>query len=1061
MLRQFLAFFFSILILCLFVQPAPSFAQSSFALSFDGLDDLARIEDDSLLSGGPGKSLTVEAWVKLSQVDGNHPIIEKFLDANWKDWGIMIDAGKLTVGIETDGDNWEYQAGSVSANVWTYLAFAFDNAADTVRLFINGVEVGSASQTKDMPDTEAPILLAKRAYTDTYTAGSVDEVRIWNYARSSSQLQAEMNRVLQGNEPGLIGYWRFDEGDGQISADWTGNNNPIRLGASDESDAGDPTWVVSDAPLTGQPFVLVVSPNGGEHLLVGEDFKIKWSASSSIAKVAIAFSPDSGFTWITIVKGVTNDGRYVWTVPDMRSPNCLIRIADATDDDPFDVSDGTFSIGSALFTDVTAIAGIGVDSSGTHGVAVADVNGDDYPDIFINSQEDNKIPANQYKGNYLFLNNADGTFQRFDAQAGVQDEASYAHAGIFFDMDHDGDYDLAIGHGLDGLSRRGLFQNNGDGTFVQVDAISGFEESGDIGTRSIVVGDMNGDGLLDIHFASFDGYDTEGYFGEGNGRFSRMYGLNDRDRAIQGMTMADMDGDGDLDVLMGSLTSTDGIAYYQNDGTGQFTRIFGAGLPETGSASTANVADVNRDGALDVFITPEQMSQSELYLSTANGYVLSQNFPTIPDANCFGGCGNSNGVFGDFDNDGDWDLLLPAGVKKIWLNDGNGVFTGLPDEESGVLFEVRDARFPALLDYDRDGDLDVVITQHDGSAHLFRNNTNNQQWVRVEAKGPLSDRGGFGTKVWLYENGYMGDPAHLIAYSEAMASAGYCIQNEPILHFGLGHRAVADLRAQLIDGTVLDFPNLTAGQSLQIFVNRIDTLRVLEGSGERGSSGNSVFVELVNTSSITGLQFELTDTPDFLTMTAVKTTNRTQGFSISMDVSGSIQLSSSTGATIAPGSGPVIEVLYDVSSTAYVSEIVLQLLNVTILDGNGQQIQSPVLVGNVFRVQLSVGVESSSLNPPQFYSLEKNYPNPFRATTVNAETGIAYQLPQRSHVKLAVYDLLGRELKILVNQAQEPGTYQVWWDGRDHRGGLLPSGIYIYRLEAGNFHRSQRLLMIK
>jgi hypothetical protein len=225
-----------------------------FGLSFDGINDAGRIPDKPLLSGGPGKSLTVEAWVKLARVDGGFPIVLKYLDGDQKDWGLFVDTGKLGVAIESNGDNWVYLAGSVLAGVWTHVAFTFDNAANIVRLYINGIEAGAGfPQLKDMPDTPAPVLFGANPYNSAYLAGTLDEVRIWNYARQDSELRADKNRVLSGTEPGLIGYWRFDEGNGQLARDVTGNGNDMQLGTTAAADAGDPSWVISDAPVVADP----------------------------------------------------------------------------------------------------------------------------------------------------------------------------------------------------------------------------------------------------------------------------------------------------------------------------------------------------------------------------------------------------------------------------------------------------------------------------------------------------------------------------------------------------------------------------------------------------------------------------------------------------------------------------------------------------------------------------------------------------------------------------------------------------------------------------------------
>ena len=90
------------------------------------------------------------------------------------------------------------------------------------------------------------------------------------------------------------------------------------------------------------------------------------------------------------------------------------------------------------------------------------------------------------------------------------------------------------------------------------------------------------------------------------------------------------------------------------------------------------------------------------------------------------------------------------------------------------------------------------------------------------------------------------------------------------------------------------------------------------------------------------------------------------------------------------------------------------------------------------------------------FGLGENYPNPF-----NAQTLIPYQLAQAGPVRLAIYDMLGRQVAVLVNGEQEPGSYQVVWDGRDQRGEAVATGIYFYRIEAGPFRSVRKLLLVR
>jgi len=88
---------------------------------------------------------------------------------------------------------------------------------------------------------------------------------------------------------------------------------------------------------------------------------------------------------------------------------------------------------------------------------------------------------------------------------------------------------------------------------------------------------------------------------------------------------------------------------------------------------------------------------------------------------------------------------------------------------------------------------------------------------------------------------------------------------------------------------------------------------------------------------------------------------------------------------------------------------------------------------------------------PELYTLSQNYPNPF-----NPKTGIRFQVPGVSDVRLAVYDILGREVAVLVNERKAPGRYEVSFDGS-----TLSSGVYFYRLAAGDFTQTKRLMLLK
>ena len=104
-----------------------------------------------------------------------------------------------------------------------------------------------------------------------------------------------------------------------------------------------------------------------------------------------------------------------------------------------------------------------------------------------------------------------------------------------------------------------------------------------------------------------------------------------------------------------------------------------------------------------------------------------------------------------------------------------------------------------------------------------------------------------------------------------------------------------------------------------------------------------------------------------------------------------------------------------------------------------------------------VGIaRSDDVNLPKQFELGQNYPNPFNPTTI-----IPFALPASEQVLLIIYDILGRKVKKLVNQQLPPGQYKVSWDGRDDFGNFVSTGIYIYRIRAGNYHETRKMLFIR
>jgi len=93
---------------------------------------------------------------------------------------------------------------------------------------------------------------------------------------------------------------------------------------------------------------------------------------------------------------------------------------------------------------------------------------------------------------------------------------------------------------------------------------------------------------------------------------------------------------------------------------------------------------------------------------------------------------------------------------------------------------------------------------------------------------------------------------------------------------------------------------------------------------------------------------------------------------------------------------------------------------------------------------------------PREFALSQNYPNPFNPITV-----IEYALPKASEVKIQIYNILGQKVRSLVDEPQEPGYKRVHWDGKDDRGNEVSSGVYFYRIVAGDFVKSKKMTVLK
>jgi hypothetical protein len=223
-------------------------------LRYDGVHDFVQVPASPSLQ--PTAGLTLEGWINFAgPANGiGRMVIAKPAGSGFYDsFGLWYDYGTLrgVAGNPAMETAPVYYAWAPLANVWYHVAYTYDAGTGVQRLFLNGMEVASNTSTPNILDYDAhPLLLGGDLDYDQLGGrwyGDLDELRVWNVVRSPAEIQAAMNHPLSGTEPGLVGYWRLDEGSGSTVTDSSGHQNTGTLGGGNT--VAMPAWVVSTAPV--------------------------------------------------------------------------------------------------------------------------------------------------------------------------------------------------------------------------------------------------------------------------------------------------------------------------------------------------------------------------------------------------------------------------------------------------------------------------------------------------------------------------------------------------------------------------------------------------------------------------------------------------------------------------------------------------------------------------------------------------------------------------------------------------------------------------------------------
>ena len=461
------------------------------------------------------------------------------------------------------------------------------------------------------------------------------------------------------------------------------------------------------------------------------------------------------------------------------------------------------------FTDVTAKAGLSHHGWG-QGVCVGDYDNDGFDDLFVS----------YFGKNVLYHNNGDGTFTDVTDKAGVGGNGKRWNTGCaFVDYDRDGKLDLFVANYIDldlatapvpesgpclykgvmvacgppGLKggKNLLFHNNGDGTFTDVSESSGILSSNGTFGLGVLTADFDNDGWPDIYVAN-DSSPSALYQNKKNGKFEDIAVIagcalspDGKPQAGMGVSAADYDLDGNLDIVKTNFAGDTPSLYHNMGGANFEDTTFTAGL----GAHTQYLGwgcgffDFDNDGWADILICNGHVYPEVEQLKTEAGY---------------------------------------AQRKLLYRNLRNGKFEEVTDMAGPGITTPNACRGCAFGDFDNDGDIDMVVNSVNGLPQLLRcDSTSGNNWIKVKAIGTKSNRSGIGARVTCTAT-FPGDTKPHRQIDEIRSGGGYFSQSDLRVHFGLG-------KADKVDVLEIRWPSGQVDTMKEIAVNQ--GIFVKEGTG--------------------------------------------------------------------------------------------------------------------------------------------------------------------------------------------------------------------------------------
>ncbi|MFK7833004.1 MAG: FG-GAP-like repeat-containing protein [Winogradskyella sp.] len=498
------------------------------------------------------------------------------------------------------------------------------------------------------------------------------------------------------------------------------------------------------------------------------------------------------------------------------------------------------SICAQVFERVENTVGLGILEE-NNGVAVADYDGDNDLDIFVVAKAKDD-PNSQKTISRLFRNENNGAFTDVTESAGFDNLLSQEEGGDEFfgldghksgafwgDYNNDGFPDLFLTYSF----KVQLWRNLGNGSFINITSVAGFEATNACRNMGATWFDFNNDGFLDIYINDWDECDSNQlYLNNGNSTFTD-FTVATGIQATEGLASYaafpfDINDDGFMDLLVSNDFDEANNLYINTNGNSFTDEAATYGLDTMGDDMGITISDYNNDGDFDFFIT-----------AIDNNFFLQNDgnntFEEVADALNVGNTGWAWGTrFSDFDLDGDEDLFVANGyVFQDRSTEPNFYFRNLTVqgqetfEDASVELGLNDLSISVEAidwDYDNDGDIDLFVTNSDGSSFFYENKILNfddtdpsLHWFKVKLEGTTSNRAAIGTTLTLTTtNGTL---------KRYYSGVGFLSQSLQAVHFGLNDAtSITELRIEWPSGLLETFTDLdtditikaTEGQGFEI-----------------------------------------------------------------------------------------------------------------------------------------------------------------------------------------------------------------------------------------------------